>query len=100
MLSDLRHDLRQALRALRSHPAFATIAVLTLALGIGATTAIYALVNSALLRPLPFAESGRLMSIFLRMPVESGARSIDMVWSHPKYRSFVTSQRVFDDVAI
>jgi predicted permease len=57
------NDLRFALRQLRKSPAFAVTAILTLALGIGATTAIFTLVYDAMLRPLPFAHADRLVTI-------------------------------------
>jgi predicted permease len=57
------NDLRFALRQLRKSPAFAVTAILTLALGIGVNTAIFSLVDSILLRPLPFPQQDRLMSI-------------------------------------
>jgi predicted permease len=56
-------DLRFAIRQLRKSPGFALIAILTLAIGIGATTAIFTLVYDAMLRPLPFPQSGRLVTI-------------------------------------
>ena len=52
-LDDLRRDLRYGLRALRRHPMFTSVAVLTLALGIGANTAIFSLADAALIRSLP-----------------------------------------------
>jgi predicted permease len=60
---DLIPNLRQSLRSLRRQPAFAAVIIVTLALGIGANIAIFGLVNAMLLRPLPFPESDRLVSI-------------------------------------
>jgi putative ABC transport system permease protein len=60
---ELRHDVGFALRQLRKTPAFTAVAVVTLALGIGANSAIFALVDATLLRPLPFAEPDRLVAL-------------------------------------
>ena len=57
----LTHELRQALRIFRHEPGFAAAAVVTLALGIGANTALFALVEAALLRPLPFERADELV---------------------------------------
>lgn len=62
-LADMAPDVTYALRSLRNNQAFTAAAVLTLAVGIGATTAIYAVVDMVLLRPLPFAGSDRLVAI-------------------------------------
>ena len=61
-------DLRYAIRTLRKSPSFTVVAVLTLALGIGATTAIYSVVDTILLQPLPFPDSDRLVHIVENFP--------------------------------
>ncbi|HUJ26677.1 MAG TPA: ADOP family duplicated permease, partial [Myxococcales bacterium] len=62
-MDSLLHDVRHALRALRRNPGFGTAALLTLALGIGGTCAVFSVVNDTFLRPLPFAEEGRLLRL-------------------------------------
>ena len=59
LFADLRQDLRYAARAFTKQRAFAATAVLTLALGIGATTAIFSVVNAVVIKPLPYPECGR-----------------------------------------
>jgi putative ABC transport system permease protein len=62
-LDDLRQDIRYALRSLGAHKAFTATAVVTLALGIGATSAIFSVVSALVFRPLPFADPERLVQI-------------------------------------
>ena len=62
-MQGLANDLRLALRLLRRSPGFACVAVLTLAIGIGGTTALFSAVDAVLLRPLPFPAEGRLVAM-------------------------------------
>ena len=96
-----RQDVRFAMRTFRRSPAFTTVAILTLALGIGANTAIFSAVDAMLLRPLPFREPDRLMHLTLTMPSQFGqpARR-DMVWSYLKAATFRDAQQVFERVAL
>ncbi len=74
-------DLRLALRRLRQNPTFSAIAVLTLALGIGANTAIFSVINAALLRPLPVSHASEIVSLNEKM----GGDVVPTV-SYPNYR--------------
>jgi predicted permease len=67
-LDDLRHDARYGVRALMRAPGFASVAILTFALGVGVNTAVFSVINAVLLRPLPFPDADRLVTILENRP--------------------------------
>src|SRR5688572_32009350 len=79
-LEEVRGDVRLALRQLISAPGFTLVAVLTLALGIGVNSAIFALADAALMRPLPFAQAERLVMLWERLPTspKTGVSPLNM----------------------
>jgi predicted permease len=68
-------DVRYALRGFAKNPGFTTVAVITLALGIGANTAIFSVVNAVLLRPLPFKDSNQLVRLYENVPVAGASNA-------------------------
>ncbi len=95
-MNSLWQDIRYGLRTLAKNPGFTVIALLTLALGIGANTAIFSVVNAVLLRPLPFAHSDRIVAIGESLPGFSST----MPMNAPDYRAFSERQRSFETLAI
>jgi putative ABC transport system permease protein len=96
-MSTFGQDLRYAMRSLGRQPAFAALAVAMLAIGIGATVAIFALTFAVLYKPLPFPDPSRLMLVHLLTPDrEAPGVPRQMIWSYPKYRVFRDHQQVFD----
>lgn len=94
-MNALTQDLVHAIRLASKRPGFAVAVVFTLALGIGVNTAVFDLINTVVLRPLPYAESERLFALFERDPVGTGLR----VASYPTAADWRDQSDVFDGLA-
>lgn len=93
-LEELRDDVKFAIRQLRTAPAFTLVATLTLALGIGANSAIFALVDATLLRPLPYPHPDRLVTIW-----ETSSATKHGFASPPNMLDWDTRSRTFEKIA-
>src|SRR5882724_11998713 len=89
-------DLLYGLRMLRRRPGFAVVAILTLALGIGANSAIFSVVNAVLLRPLPYKNADQLVMLWSRF-YRQGAEKVSV--SAPEFTDFKQRSKNFDHIA-
>src|SRR6185437_1405573 len=95
LVETLLQDVRYGLRMLRRNPGFALVAILTLALGIGANTAIFSVVNGVLLNPLPYPHPEQLITLHESKPnFQYGSVS------YPNFRDWQKNNRVFSSIAI
>src|SRR3954449_4932958 len=96
-MSNLLADIRFALRTFAKVPVFTTVAITSLALGIGANTAIFTLMDQVLLRALPVEEPERLVQVFSRGS-HYGSNWGSNSMSYPMYRDFRKGNQVFEDM--
>ena len=96
-LATVAQDARLALRLMRRFPLFTAIVVVTIALGVGATSSIFSAVDAVVLRPLPFRNGDRLVSLWATNPDKSVSR---FGVSFPDFRDWKARTRSFDDMAL
>ena len=94
-LETLLQDLRFGLRMLRKNPGFTAVAVITLALGVGANTAIFSVIDGAMLNPVPFPEPERLVNIYAKWPHFDKA-----LLSYPNFLDVQRDNGTFDGMAV
>ncbi|HEX3877047.1 MAG TPA: ABC transporter permease, partial [Bryobacteraceae bacterium] len=93
-MESLASDLKQAFRSFRKNPAFTATAVAALALGIGANTAIFSVVNTVLLKPLPYPDADRIVVLMNTSPTGSGQGA-----SVPKFNIWRQQTQALEDVS-
>src|SRR5690242_20186467 len=96
-MTGLIQDLRYALRVLEAKRGFTLVAVLTLMLGIGVNTTIFSLVDAILFRPLPVADSGRLVAVYNKDTADNSLGEEDSI-SYPDYVDYRDRNSVFSGV--
>ena len=95
LLGELIADVRHGLRVLRQNPGFTAVALITLALGVGANTAIFSAVDAVLLRPLPYRDASRLVYISEFWPHETNVKTVPS----PDFANWSEHDQLFDGLA-
>src|SRR5919205_2320255 len=97
-MNTLLQDLRYGLRLLLKRPGFTFVAIITLALGIGANTAIFSVVNAVLISPLPYRQPEQLVKVFQAAPSKEKAAA-PTIWSYPRFEVLRDTSQSFAAVA-
>jgi predicted permease len=98
LLETALRDILYGLRVHRKNPGFFIIATLTLALGIGASTAVFSLLDTILLKPSPYPNASRIVVPWRQAPINSALRSIDFAWNEAEYVPMSRTARAFENL--
>src|SRR5271168_5492675 len=100
-LETLVSDLRYGLRMLRKNHGFTSVAVLTLALGIGATTAVFSVVNTILLKPLPYSNPEKIVMLWWKAPISAAAFDADKFpWGKRDFLHYSQGSKAFQSIGV
>ena len=98
-MRDLLHDVRYALRTLAKTPVFTFLAILTIALGVGANTAVFSLIEAVILNVTPYPKTDRLVRIYQSRSKETATDGTDQFVGFPDYLDFCRSQHTFESLS-